>query len=158
MKASTNPFIEHAVLSAQQRALCRATTFTIHAPRRLRLQAGIRNSDLSQLLKTHNALTAVVVTAYNPAGQKLPPMKNKARHAALTTAIRKLKLATLPAEREGENDVSDEAYLVLNISGSQAEALLTEFDQHALLWCSQSSAPELMLHPQTRQRGNRPDL
>ena len=153
MKSPTTPFIDNAELSAQQRALCRATMFTVYAPRRLRLQAGIRNSDLSQLLKTHNALTAVIVTASNPAGQKLPLAKNKARHAALAAAIKKLKLATLPAEREGITDASDEAYLVLNISGAQAEALLTEFDQHALLWCNQSSAPELMLHPMMRLQG-----
>lgn len=153
MKALTIPFIDYAELSAQQRAVCRATMFTVHAPRRLRLQAGIRNSDLTQLLKTHNALTAVVVTAYNPAGQKLPATKNKARHAALATAIKRLKLATLPAEREGTDDASDEAYLVFNISGAQAEGLLTEFDQHALLWCNQSSAPELMLHPLMRMQG-----
>ena len=153
MKALINPFTDSTELSAQQRAMCRTTMFTVHAPRRLRLQAGIRNSELTHLLKTHNALTAVVVTAYNPAGQKLPGTKNKARHVALAATIKRLKLATLPAEREGSNDASDEAYLVFNISGAQAEGLLTEFDQHALLWCNQSSAPELMLHPLMRLQG-----
>lgn len=155
MKASNTHSIDHAELSAQQRAACRAALFTVHSPRRLNLQAGTRNYELTQLLKAHNAATAAVVTAYNPAGQKLPATKNRARHAALSAAIKKLKLAALPAERrsDGKEDPSDEAFLVLNISGAQAEALLTEFDQQALLWCNQSGAPELMVHPLMRQRG-----
>jgi hypothetical protein len=152
---STNTFIDHAELSSTQRASCRATSFTVRSPRLLKLQAGVRNADLAQLLKTHNALTAAVVTACNPASRKLPATQNKTRHAALAAAIKKLKLSSLPAERRTQDngETFDAAYLVLNISGAQAEALLTEFDQHALLWCNQSSPPELMLHPMVRRRG-----
>jgi hypothetical protein len=49
-------------------------------------------------------------------------------------------------------EASDPACLVLNISGAPAEALLIQFEQHALLLCNQYSAPELMLHPLVRQR------
>lgn len=155
MKSSSHLLTEGTTLSAQQRAAYRVMFYTVHMPRRLKLQAGIRNSELTQLLKTHGAMTAAIMTACNPAGSLLPNSKNKARHAALATAIKQLKLKVLPAERkaEGSTDAADDAYLILNISGAQAEALLTEFDQHALLWCNQSSPPELMLHPLVRQRG-----
>lgn len=94
------------------------------------------------------------MTACNPFGKKLSAAQNKTRHAALAAAIKKLKLAFLPAERRTQDnaDAFDAAYLVLNITGAQAEALLMEFDQHALLWCNQSGPPELMLHPLVRQR------
>lgn len=155
MKSSSNLQIEGATLSVQQRAAYRVMFYTVNLPRRLKLQAGIRNSELTQLLKNHGAATAAIITACNPAGFALPSSKNKARHAALGTAIKQLKLKALPAERKAESNAedADDAYLVLDISGAQAEALLTEFDQHALLWCNQSSPPELMLHPSVRQRG-----
>lgn len=155
MKPSPNPSIEGVALSARQRDAYRVMFYTVHLPRRLKLQAGIRSAELTQLLKTHGAATAAIVTACNPAGHPLPANKNKARQAALATAIKQLKLKALPAERkaDGNADAFDEAYLILNISGAQAESLLTEFDQHALLWCNQSGPPELMLHPLVRQQG-----
>ncbi|MEC4720782.1 DUF3293 domain-containing protein [Noviherbaspirillum sp. CPCC 100848] len=157
MKSSPNLPIEGATLSARQRAAYRVMFYSINLPRRLKLQAGIRNSELAQLLKTHGAATAAIVSACNPAGCLLPASKNKARHAALATAIKQLKLKALPAERKAESsaDTAEDAYLVLDISGAQAESLLTEFDQHALLWCNQSGPPELMLHPLVRQKGPR---
>jgi len=155
MKSLPHYLIDGTTLSAQQRNGFRGTTYTVHLPRRLKLQAGIRNSELAQLLRTQGAATAAVITACNPAGSPLPATKNKARHAALATAIKQLKLRCLPAERQAGNDgdASDEAFFILNISGAQAEALLMEFDQHALLWCNQFGPPELMLHPLVRQRG-----
>jgi hypothetical protein len=155
MKSLTNYLIDGATLSAPQRKAFRGTSYTVHLPRRLKLQAGIRNPELAQLLRTQGAATAAVITACNPAGCPLPPTKNKTRHAALATAIKELKLKSLPAERQAtnEDDASDEAFLILNISGAQAESLLMKFDQYTLLWCNQSSPPELMLHPLVRQRG-----
>lgn len=155
MKSLSHYLIDGATLSAQQRNAFRVTSYTVRLPRRLKLQAGIRNSELAQLLRTQGAATAAVITSCNPAGCPLPATKNKARHAALATAIKELKLKSLPAEcQAGDNDDdSDEAFLILNISGAQAEALLMEFDQYTLLWCNQSSPPELMLHPLVRQRG-----
>jgi hypothetical protein len=154
MTSSTNALIRRAQLSAAQRASCRAMSFTIRSSRLLKVQAGLRNPELARLLKMHNASTAAVVTACNPLGRKAPATQNKTCDAALAAAIKKLKLAALPAQRRASDngDASDPAYLVLNISGAQAEALLIQFDQHALLWCNQSGAPELMLHPLVRQR------
>lgn len=156
MTLNIQAFIDGAELSAAQRASCRATTFTIPSSRSLKLQAGVRNPDLARLLKTHNATTAAIVTAHNPGWRKLPVAQNKTRHAALAAAIKKLKLESLPAERHAYpgSESTEAAYLVLNISGAQAEALLTDFHQHALLWCNQSSPPELMLHPLLRKRGS----
>jgi hypothetical protein len=144
-----------AELSAAQCASFRVTSYTVSTPRLLRLQAGVRNSDLIQLLRAHNALTAAVVTAYNPFGRKVAITQNKTRHAKLAATIKKLKLACLPAERKPQDNGTDAeaGYLIFNITGAQAEALLIEFDQQALLWCNQSGAPELMLHPLVRRRG-----
>jgi hypothetical protein len=154
MKSSNSAMIDSFELSAAQRALCRAIPFTVRSSRLLKLQAGVRSPELVQLLKTHHSLTAAVVTASNPLGRKMSAAQNKARHTALAAAIKKLKLASLPAERKDQDDadIAEAAYFVLNISGAQAEALLTEFDQHMLLWCNQSGPPELMLHPLARKR------
>src|SRR4051812_20688892 len=87
-------------LSATQRESCRATSYTVGTPHSLKLQAGVRNPNLIQLLKMHNALTAAVVTAYNPFGRKISATQNKTRHASFAATIKKLKLACLPAERK----------------------------------------------------------
>jgi hypothetical protein len=123
MKSSPTRLIDGAALSAQERAAYRGTPFTVRLPRRLKLQAGIRNYELAQLLRSQGAATAAVITACNPAGCSLPATKNKARHAALAAAIKQLKLKCLPAERQSENsdDTGDEAFLILDISGAQAE-------------------------------------
>jgi hypothetical protein len=155
MTSSVSAFISRAQLSAAQRESCRATSFTIRSSRLLRVQAGLRNPELARLLKMHNASTAALVAAYNPSGRVAAAKHNKTCDAALAAAIKTLKLTALPAQRHalGNGDASDPAYFVLNISGAQAEELLIQFDQHALLWCNQSGEPpELMLHPLVRQR------
>ncbi|TFV98581.1 DUF3293 domain-containing protein [Oxalobacteraceae bacterium OM1] len=154
MKPRSQPLTDRAELDAQ-RAACRTVSFTVRAPRLLRLQPGVRSPELVHLLKARSAPTAVLVCAAQAPGSRPSAARNKSLHKALAAAIQQLRLESFPAERHAtqDEDASDPAYLVFGISGAQAEALLVEFGQDALLWCNQAGPPELMLHPSLRRSG-----
>lgn len=151
MKPLSSLLTDRAGLSAQ-RAVCRTLAYAVRAPRLLKLKPGVRCPELVHLLKAHNTTTAVIISTVNPSGVAATARGAKARQKALTAAIQRLRLECVPAEQlpMSEEDVPSPAYLVFDINGAQAEALLVEFDQHALLWCNQAGPPELMLHPALR--------
>lgn len=153
VKPPSSLLADRAELPAR-RAVWRALSFAVRAPRLLRLKPGVRSPELVHLLKAHNTTTAVIIGTTDPSAP-VAARGAKARQKALATAIQQLRLECIPAEQAfmSDEEAAFPAYLVFGISGAQAEALLVEFGQMALLWCNQVGPPELMLHPALRQCG-----
>ncbi|HJV84528.1 MAG TPA: DUF3293 domain-containing protein [Noviherbaspirillum sp.] len=108
-----------------------------------------------RLLKARNAMTAAIISATNLSGVAVTIRAAKARQKVFVAAIQRLQLECIPAQQlqMPDKETCSPAYLVFGISGAQAEALLVEFGQQALLWCNQVGPPELMLHPALRRCG-----
>lgn len=111
----------------------------------LTLNIGRHNRDFDRELDRRNAVTAVVVTAYNPRSAVLSEAENRARHAALT--------ASLDAEGcdyalgEGRDPTGQwKAELECVVFGIPLEAGLAiarRFEQNAIVFVRRGEAPEL---------------
>ena len=144
-----------APLSPAQRAACRSATYLVGTSRPFRLQAGQRSAELATLLRQSGSATGAMFIAANPFGRKPSAKELKALMAGMHTAVKALGLSTTPAQRDsGKSEVpGDAGLLVAGASCAQAEALMVQFGQPALLWCSATGTVELMLHPNTRLQG-----
>jgi hypothetical protein len=145
---------QHAPLPAEKLTALRATTYAVSTPRALPLKVGGTCPELTQLLRKRYVVTAALITAHNPMGQKsVSPAKNKKANAALVARIEEMGFPWLPAVRRGltTGEEGEAGLFVFGIQGAQAEELMVEFEQTAILWFSAGGTAELMLHPQMRR-------
>ncbi|MDR5762168.1 DUF3293 domain-containing protein [Caballeronia sp. LZ035] len=113
------------------------------------MKIGVNNPALIALLEEHGAESAVFVTACNPFGHVLPPEANATRQRALTARVAQWGLRALSGAGIDPLHVwaAEDSLLVLGASQQTADALLTEFEQHAVVMVDRANPPQLLLHP-----------
>ena len=142
-----------------QRAAHRATPYSAQVPRSLQLRVDVHSTELTQLLRKHNVRTGALLTAHDPGGRRQSAPRNQKASALLRARIEALQLPFFPGQRKPEHcEQPQDGFLVLGITGGQAEALMVEFEQDALLWTPACGTPVLMLHPAARRITTASDL
>ncbi|MDR5783277.1 nitrile hydratase accessory protein [Caballeronia sp. LZ065] len=127
----------------------RAAIYRIDATPAIDMKIGVTNPALIALLEEHGADTAVFVTACNPFGHLLPPDANATRQRALAARIAQSGLRALSGAGIDPLHVwaAEDSLLVLGATQATADALLTEFEQHAVVMVDRAKPPHLLLHP-----------
>lgn len=127
----------------------RAAIYRIDGTPPIDMKIGVRNPALIALLETHEADSAVFVTACNPFSHVLPPEANATRQRALAARIAQWGLRALSGAGIDPLRVwtAEDSLLVLGATQASADALLTEFEQHAVVMVDRVNPPCLLLHP-----------
>ena len=104
------------------------------------------NPDFDRVLEKRGAMSAVVVTAYNPRSVVLLEAENRARHARLTALLEERGFAY--ALGEGRDPTGHwKAELECVVFGISAEIgldIARAFDQNAIVLVMRGGAPELL--------------
>ena len=114
----------------------------------IRLQVGTVNLELARLMNDKNALTASVLTAYNPYSEVKTKQENELAQMQLRQRLKEMGIATLDAiGRDAKERWEPEpSVLALDLTLKQAENLADEFAQNAFIWIpKQDSVIELCL-------------
>ena len=111
------------------------------------LNIGTYSHDLKSLFEDASVRCACFITAYNPFSESVSPEAN-------FTALEKLRATLLELEKtvlDGiGSDPSSEwegepSFFVLGLSLEESKTIGKEFKQNAVVWCSESCIPELIL-------------
>ena len=94
------------------------------------VRVGRRSREMDQLLDEGSTRTGVIVTAWNPAGRKLPLAVNQRRAERLAERLRGLR--TLPGAN-GEGRWHEDSLLVLTAPPRRIEALARLLGQDAVV-------------------------
>jgi hypothetical protein len=106
------------------------------------------NEAVVALLKKHEAMSAVFVTAFNPFGEFLDEATNEARQQSLANDLLHLPTFKGVGFDPNENPPHAEASIfALNVSRQAACALTQKFEQNAVVFVDERGVPELLLHP-----------
>jgi nitrile hydratase accessory protein len=148
MERVSNEHVMRALPAATLDAY-RAAIYRIDGTPAIDMKIGVSNAALTALLDAHDARTAVFVTAFNPFGHVLPPDANAARQRTLVARIERWGLRALPGAGIDPSQVwvAEDSLLVLGATSQNADALLTEFEQHAVVMVERAEPPRLLLHP-----------
>lgn len=123
----------------------RETDYVVDDEPPLVLKIGERNDGVRVLLASFNVESAAFLTAWNPNSEQLPLEENYDRQAELLEEIEKKRLNYFVGRGEHPGgDWVEDSYLVLGVTGQQANALARQFDQNAFLYISMSGVPELV--------------
>ncbi|SAK97691.1 Nitrile hydratase beta subunit [Caballeronia fortuita] len=130
----------------------RAAIYRIDAQPCIEMKIGVENRDVLALLETHGVESAVFVTTFNPFGRVLTPEENAARQRVLIARVAEMGLRALPGEGIDPLDVwSAEASLfVLGATEELADALMSEFEQNAVVFVERGGVPELRVNVASR--------
>ena len=103
--------------------------------------------DLKSLMRFFNKNTAVFITAFNPQSKKLTLKENQIRNQQLEEEIQLFNLSYIKGDgRCSENDkAGEESYLIFDITQDQAIYLGMNYNQNAIIWCSEDARPQLLL-------------
>lgn len=116
------------------------------------MKIGVTNGDVASLLARHGVESAVFVTAFNPFGHVLAPEDNAARQRRLTERVGQMGLRALLGEGIDPMNiwVAEASLFVLGATPDTADALMTEFEQNAVVYVDRAGLPELLPHPDFR--------
>ncbi len=125
-----------------------ATSYRLgHTTADIVMKIGERSGPVAELLNSRGHACGAFITAYNPRGTIQGQEDNDRAHAALTEAIRALKLEAI--EGSGSEDGSDwppeTSYFIFSIDRPAARALGTQFGQDAIVWVGPGAIPQLIL-------------
>ncbi|HET6621282.1 MAG TPA: DUF3293 domain-containing protein [Dongiaceae bacterium] len=109
------------------------------------LKVGEASPRIDALLDRFDADRAIVVTAFNPRSEVLPPAMNGQRHEELVRLLEQRKLRFLYGEgRDPMGQWTPETEcIVFGISLAEGLALARRFDQNAIVHIERGLAPRL---------------
>ncbi|SAK40710.1 Nitrile hydratase beta subunit [Caballeronia glebae] len=127
-------------------------TYRIEARPDIDMKIGVANGAVASLLAAHGVESAVFVTAFNPFGHVLAPDENAARQRALIERVGQMGLRALPGAGFDPKEVwvAEASLLALGATRAAADALMTEFEQNAIVYVDRAGVPQLLLHPEYR--------
>jgi nitrile hydratase accessory protein len=133
-------------------AAYRATRYRVFTQPAIDLRIGETSAAMAALLARHGVVSAVFVTAFNPFSERLGVEDNAARQERLEAHLARAGFATIdgagidPAGRWPAED----SVLALGADRPAADALLTDFEQNAVVFVEADGGAELWLHPRLR--------
>jgi hypothetical protein len=135
----------HAHLPAELVQAMTETHYKVFADVPFTMHIGQPCPELKAIMAEHNALSAALITAWNPFSQRLSVKENNARQDELTTGLKKRGLVCIDGigqhpHNEWPGEVS---VLVLSLNREAAKVLARHYDQHAFVWVPESGIPEL---------------
>lgn len=120
------------------------TTYFAETPvGHLRLRVGLDDWPANVMLTRQHLESWAFITAWNPGGQIASPNQNQSRNAALSARL--ANFPSYPGRGVGDFDThTEDSFLVLGISESEALTLAREFGQNAILFGRLNQTPELI--------------
>jgi len=103
-------------------------------------------SDINDIINKEKS--AVILTAWNPRSQPLPPQENKERNYKLKLQLKNFIVFNALGQGSGLSDTSwpaEESYFILGINKIEAERLAVEYEQYAYVWFDVDVVPSLIL-------------
>jgi nitrile hydratase accessory protein len=130
----------------------RAAIYRIEVKPCIDMKIGEANAAVTSLLEGHGVASAVFVTAFNPFGHVLSADANAGRQRALTAHVERLGLRALPGAGIDPMNVwkAEASLFVPGATQAVARALMTEFEQNAVVFVERAGVPQLLLHPDCR--------
>ena len=111
----------------------------------LLVNIGEQNDGLRILFASFNVESAAFITAWNPRGRKLTLDENYDRQIELLEDISNQRLNYFVGRGESQTgDWSEDSYLVLGVSLTDAKEIANRHDQNAFVWIPVSGVPELI--------------
>ena len=111
----------------------------------LLVHIGEQNDGLRILFASFNVESAAFITAWNPNGRKLTLDENYDRQIELLEDISNQRLNYFVWRGESQTgDWSEDSYLVLGVSLTDAKEIANRHDQNAFVWIPVSGVPELI--------------
>ena len=123
-------------------AVYHAATYEIGA---IRLRIGEPNDGIAAMLRAAGAVSAVIVTAYNPESVALCEAENRAAHENLVHAVAAYETRATCAVDPSGVWPPEPGLLVLGMSDEDAVALGARFRQNAIVCLAVDEAPKLVL-------------
>lgn len=112
----------------------------------LTLQIGESNARLKDAYKKHGVQSAILITSYNPLGEKLPDAENRARHEDLMEFLLFGRYPNWQGRGyHPSGDWEEKSALALGVSCHSARWLGNKFGQNAIVWVGADAVPRLML-------------
>ena len=123
----------------------RQTDYIIDDDPPLLVHIGEQNDGLRILFTSFNVESAAFITAWNPHGRKLTLDENYDRQIELLEDISNQRLNYFVGRGESQTgDWSEDSYLVLGVSLTDAKEIASRHDQNAFVWIPVSGVPELI--------------
>jgi len=114
------------------------------------IRIGEFNQAVSNLLARHQAITGLIITAWNPHSKVMPKAENKARNQALEndalgTDDRVIKYPSYGAD--DQQTWQEEGFFFTHIDCQQAQTLCERYQQNAGVMVDIMHPPQLVWHP-----------
>lgn len=123
----------------------RQTDYIVDDDPPLLVHIGEQNDGLRILFASFNVESAAFITAWNPNGRKLTLDENYDRQIELLEDISNQRLNYFVGRGESQTgDWSEDSYLVLGVSLTDAKQIANRHDQNAFVWIPVSGVPELI--------------
>ncbi len=124
-----------------------ATEYRIWGHWPLVLKIGQASTTLADLYRTHDAIGAAVITAWNPYSQPRPDAENEVSHARLLSELDRLGFPHQPghgADPTGQWP-PEPSRLVVGVDLTTAALLGRQFKQNGIVWADADATPILVL-------------
>lgn len=133
-------------------AAYRATEYRVAEAPSLVIRIGQHAPACDALLDRHHVTRALLLSACNPYSEPGEAVGNELRHAMLIAHLHETGLDSVPAEgRDPSGQWPPEvSLLVLGTSTEQEDALLRDYEQHAVVLLQRGRVAELLWHPGPR--------
>lgn len=140
-------------LSKALRQAYLTTHYSVCTGRALAIRIGEHSPAADELLDSHHAGRALLLSACNPFSKASSDTANELRHCVLEAEARSLGLPALPAEgRDPTGEWRPEASLLLiGTTPAQEFQLLRDYEQHAAVLLQHGQPAELVYHPDGAQ-------
>ncbi|MDC1173606.1 DUF3293 domain-containing protein [Methylophilaceae bacterium] len=105
------------------------------------------SAELKKLMHKFKKKSAAFITAFNPQSEELNLKENKIRNQQLELEIQRFNFNYIKGDgRCDESDkVGEESYLIFGITQEQSTNLGINYNQNAIIWCSEDARPQLLL-------------
>ncbi|MDB4915000.1 MAG: Protein of uncharacterized function [Gemmatimonadetes bacterium] len=139
--------MRHALLNPAVVASYEAARYEVYgdepAVLMVRDAAGIHD----EWLAANRATNAVVITAWNPFGQQISPLKNQAANRHLLQSIESRALRWVPARgADASGTWAEDSFCVFDVAHAQVEHWLVTYQQNAALCIRTGEPARLVWH------------
>lgn len=149
----TIPMPDAATVAAYE-----STDYFAHAAERVLLRVGDPPEKHGDFLESHRAVSATILTAWNPLGQERHEAENRRAQEALLSAIRARDLRWLNASGEDPTGSwePEPGFCVFDVPDAILDEWLVIFRQNAAVRVARGEPCRLVWHPDIRARPGAP--